>query len=133
MTLKEYFTDTDGLGVLATADGSGRVNTAIYARPHVVDENTVAFIMAERLTHANLDTNPHASFLFKEAGEGYQGKRLHLSKMWEEKDSDLLHEIRRSPACEVEQGRYLVFFNVDKVLPLVGAGVEESAAEVAHA
>jgi hypothetical protein len=35
-------------------DSSGKANTSVYARPHVMDEKTVAFIMAERLTHKNL-------------------------------------------------------------------------------
>jgi hypothetical protein len=33
-----------------------------------VFEETVAFIEADRLTHANLQINPHAVFLFKEGG-----------------------------------------------------------------
>ena len=66
MTLRSYFTEHTGFGVMATADSDGKVDAAVYARPHFVDENTVAFIMADRLTHANLQTNPHATYLFKE-------------------------------------------------------------------
>ena len=47
------------------------------------------------------------------------------NKLREEQDSDLLYTIRskRYPS-EKEEGkpRFLVFFKVDKVLPLVGAG-----------
>jgi hypothetical protein len=64
MNLSEYFDHAEGYGVLATADDSGKVNVAVYARPHFFDQNTVAFIMRERLTHANLQTNPHATYLF---------------------------------------------------------------------
>ena len=34
MDLKAYFDQAKGHGVLATADASGRVNQAIFARPH---------------------------------------------------------------------------------------------------
>ena len=49
MTLYDYFENTSGTGVLATANSNGNVDIAIYARPHVIDENTVALIMNERL------------------------------------------------------------------------------------
>ena len=55
----------------------------------------VAFIMAERLTHHNLQGNSFATFLFKEDGPEYRGTRLYLKKVAEEKDSDLLHQLRR--------------------------------------
>jgi len=101
------------------------VDTAIYAKPHIMDKETAAFIMAERLTHHNLQTNNHAAYLFKEDGPGYKGIRLFLTKLREEKDSELLYSIRSNRyAGGKEEGkpRFLVFFKVDKVLPLVGAG-----------
>ena len=39
MNLKTYFEDTEGTGVLATADSNGKVDTAIYARPHFMEDN----------------------------------------------------------------------------------------------
>jgi Pyridoxamine 5'-phosphate oxidase len=122
--LKEYFDGANGTGVLATADGEGRVDTAIYAKPHVMDKETVAFIMAERLTRHNLQTNNHAAYLFREEGQGYKGIRLFLTKLKEEKDTELLYSIRsKRYAGGKEEGkpRFLVFFKVDKILPLVGA------------
>jgi hypothetical protein len=125
MNLQDYFDKANGTGVLATADREGKVDLAIYAKPHVMDKETVAFIMADRMTHHNLQSNGHAAYLFKEQGPGYKGTRLFLTKLREEQDSDLLYTIRskRYPS-EKEEGkpRFLVFFKVDKVLPLVGAG-----------
>jgi hypothetical protein len=126
MKLGEYFENSKGIGVLSTADSSGKVNAAIYSRPHVMDEETVAFIAADRLTHANLQTNPHAVFLFKEDGR-YEGQRLYLTKTREEKDSPLIEEIRRKKYREVEgkyktESTFLMYFKVDKVLPLIGEG-----------
>jgi len=125
MNLGEYFEKTKGLGVLSTADAAGKVNSAIYARPHVFSEQEVAFIMADRLTHANLQFNAHASYLFKEDGAGYSGKRLYLTKIREEKDSPTIDSIRRKSYPEV-QGKYegtskfLVVFRIDQILPLIG-------------
>lgn len=125
MNLSEYFDNTQGYGVLSTADKNGKVNTAMYARPHFIDENTVAFIMLERLTHANLQKNPYAAYLFLEKGPGYKGKRLYLKKTREEENDDLVKELCRR--CDYSSHReqltrYVVFFNVENVLPLVGAG-----------
>ena len=125
MKISEYFKMAKGTGVLATADGSGRVNIAIYAVPHVMDEETIAFLMADRLTHKNLETNPHAVYLFMESGEKYAGKRVYLTKIKEEKNSPLIDTIRRRESCPVDeeymkQNRYLVHFKIDKVLPLIG-------------
>jgi hypothetical protein len=126
MTLSEYFDNSKGVGVLSTADGSGKVNAALYGRPHFIDEATVVFIAADRLTHANLQTNPYAVFLYKADGR-YEGRRLYLTKIREEKDSPLIEEIRRKKYPEVEgkyetESKFLVYFKVDKVLPLVGDG-----------
>ena len=57
MDLKAYFENASGFGVMATADGEGRTNAAIYSRPHVFDDGTWAFIMRDRLTHHNLQSN----------------------------------------------------------------------------
>jgi hypothetical protein len=43
--LKAYFENTEGSGILATADSSGKVDAAIYSRPHFLEEGTLAFIM----------------------------------------------------------------------------------------
>jgi hypothetical protein len=129
MDLKEYFEQTKGHGVLATADASGRVNLAVFARPHVMEDKSVAFIMPHRLTHNNLQANPQAAYLFLEAGPGYKGKRLYLTKIREEQDSDLLYSLRRRtyPADQEKQEgpRFLVIFQVNQVLPAVGAGDPE--------
>ncbi len=125
MELSEYFEGLKGSGVLATADNQGRVDVAIYAKPHIMDGETIAFIMPDRLTHHNLQSNNHAAYLFREDGPGYKGIRLFLSKVREEKDGELLSSIRRKSYANEkgeEDSRFLVFFKIDKVLPLVGAG-----------
>jgi len=123
MELKTYFENAEGLGILSTADSSGKVDAAIYARPHFMDDGTIAMIMRDRLTHHNLDSNPYACYMFIEKGAGYHGKRLFMTKVREEQDSKLLQTLRRRQNIqETDESKYLVFFQVDKELPLVGAG-----------
>ena len=123
MELKEYFEDTAGSGILATADSDGKVDAAIYARPHIMNDGTIALIMRDRLTHFNLQSNPHACYMYIEKGPGYRGKRFFLTKIREEEDSELLHSMRRRQYIdEKDESKFLVFFKIDKELPLVGAG-----------
>jgi hypothetical protein len=124
MKLSEYFENKKGVGVLSTADAAGKVDAAIYARPHFVGEDTIAFIASDRITHANLQTNPFAVYLFKEK-DSYEGKRLYLTKIREEKDSPLIDEIRRRKHSDEEDNdktasKFLVYFKIDKVRPLIG-------------
>jgi hypothetical protein len=122
MSIAEYFENTEGTGVLATSDSQGNVDIAIYARPHVIDETTVAFIMNERLSYSNLTSNPKAAYLFLEDTPGYHGKRLYLTKTKEETDMELINSMRRKPDKyeESDLKKYLVYFSVDKIRALVG-------------
>ncbi len=122
MDLKDYFENTEGRGVLATADSKGKVDVAVYSRPHVMDDDTVAFLMRERLTHHNLQSNPHAAYLFMEKSQRFIGKRLFLTKVKEEKDTDLAYSLRRRYYPDNGEPLYLVYFKIDKVLPLIGPG-----------
>jgi hypothetical protein len=123
MSLADYFENSKGLGVLGTSDATGKVDLAIYARPHVLDEETVAFIMSDRLSHENLDANPNAAYLWVEAGDGYKGKRLYLTKTREETDPEKIEALRREARKGHDYGgalKFLVHFKVEKVRPLIG-------------
>ncbi|MGD9141638.1 MAG: pyridoxamine 5'-phosphate oxidase family protein [bacterium] len=124
MDLKQYFSDTNGTGVIATADSDGKVDAAIYAKPYVLDEKTVVFIAADRLTRKNLKSNPRAAFLFMEAGEGFSGKRLFLTMTREssgegESEAGLVEWYEKSKEAYPKETLYLAYFRVDEVLPLV--------------
>jgi hypothetical protein len=126
MTLKQYFETASGTGVLATADGNGKVDAAIYSTPHVLDDGTVAFIMREHLTHENLRSNPFATYLFQEAVPGHKGLRLYLKKTREDDNPDLVASMTRrhlTPELDAQKGpKHLVYFTVEQVLPLIGSG-----------
>lgn len=124
--LENYFETTTGVGVLSTADDKGRVNAAIYGRPHFIDKSNIAFIASDRLTRANLKKNPFAIYLFKEDGS-YKGRRLYLTKTKEEKDSPLILQLRRKKDKGKDikyetESKFLIHFQIDKVLPLIGDG-----------
>ncbi len=123
MKLEEYFDIKKGIGVLSTADSEGKVDAAIYARPHFMEDGSLAIIMRDRLSHHNLQSNPHATYLFKEEGSGYSGKRLFLTRVREEENTELLESLRRRKSTYGNgEDRFLVFFKLDKELPLVGDG-----------
>jgi len=124
MSLAEYFQITEGIGVLATCDSDGNVDAAIYARPYVIDENTIAFSMLERTSFANIQSNPKAAYLFVECGERYNGKRVYLTKVGEESDPERTEAIKahrpKTHKDPVQAGKHLVYFAIDKIRPLIG-------------
>ncbi|PIE56035.1 MAG: pyridoxamine 5'-phosphate oxidase [Desulfobulbus propionicus] len=124
MDLKKYFTDTDGVGVLSTADANGKVNGAIYSRPHLLDDGYASFIMRNRLTRKNLQDNPHAHYLFLEKGGGYSGVRLYLEKVNEVEDEELIARLSRRKESSGKQGKdssiFLVSFTIVKAIELLG-------------
>ena len=123
MDLKDYFENTEGIGILATADSAGKVDAAVYARPNILDDGSLAFIMRDRLTHHNLQSNSQATYLFVENGPGYKGKRLFMKKVREEQDTELLASLRkRQYIDEKDEAKFLVFFNLEQELPLIGEG-----------
>ena len=126
MQLTEYFQKVQGVGVLATANREGEVDAAIFAPPRVLQEGTVAFVMRDRLTHKNLQSNPNAHYLFMEEGGYYRGLRLFLRKTKEESDPKLLAAMTRRhlpPDEDKARGpKFIVYFTVIRTLPLVGSG-----------
>jgi hypothetical protein len=124
MKLSEYFENVKGHGVLATADAEGKVDVAVYSRPHFIDENTIVYIMRDHLTHKNLLSNPSAAYIFIEAGDKHVGKRLYLTRLKEETDPAAIEKIKWrktyvDPEGGVDTHRYLIYFRIEKVLPLI--------------
>jgi hypothetical protein len=123
MKLSELFTEW-GKGVMATSDALGIVNTAIYARPHVVDEATVAWGMTEGRTHQNIVENPHAAYLFLTGDRGFVGCRLTLKLLKIEESGEMLKEIRLCTERAVNPAaalaiRYAVWFTVTEIRPAI--------------
>ncbi|MDA3970723.1 MAG: pyridoxamine 5'-phosphate oxidase family protein [Desulfobulbaceae bacterium] len=125
MTLNEYLQDVTGKGILATADANGKVDAAIYSKPHIMADGELAFIMRDQLTHHNIEANPYATYLFIEDGPHYNGIRLFLKKVQEDTDPDLIAKLTRhhvpSECDKVNGQRFLVYFVLEKILPLIGS------------
>jgi len=125
MPIQDYFAQAKGIGILSTADAAGQVDAAIYARPHFMDDGTLAFIMRDRLTHHNLGENPSAVYLFIEDGHGYKGVRLYLKKVKEDTNPELLAQLTRrclSPEEDAAKGpKFVVYFTMEKTLALIGS------------
>jgi hypothetical protein len=123
MNLTDYFAKANGTGILATADAQGKVDLAIYAKPVVIDKNTIAFVMRERLSHKNVEGNPQAAYMFIEKAGG-KGLRLYLLMEREETNSSIVNKIiaehpEISPVQD-DANKYLVLFKVAKVRELAG-------------
>lgn len=124
MDLTDYFEHTEGTGILATCDPDTMVNQAIYSKPFVINNTTIAFVMKQRHSHQNLRSHLRASYLFLEKGPGYKGLRLHLTMQHEEKNRSLIQALQEKQPCifqkEDDSGHFLVFFEVNQIRPLVG-------------
>ncbi len=122
MELREYFQENEGVGVLSTSDAQGNVNAAVYARPTIKQDGSVSFIMTESLSYHNVQSNPKASYLFKE-NSSWRGKRLYLTKIGEDDDAALIEPLRRRKYSEQTEKKikplHLVHFRVDRQLPLI--------------
>ncbi len=125
MNLKEYFSKSNGIGIMSTADCHGKVDAAVYARPQVMDDGTIAFIMRDRLTHHNIQENPYAVYLFVEASPGFKGLRLFLKKTREDTNAELIEKMTRrclTPEEDAAKGpKFIVYFEIEKALNLIGS------------
>ncbi len=123
MRLAELFPE-GGRGVIGTADGNGVVNLAVFAIPHVIDEQTLAWGFSEGRSIANLRQNPHASYLYLAPSRGYSGWRLTLTLKEETGEGELLAAIKEqtarvaSPQASAAVTR-VAYFKVDEVRPLM--------------
>ena len=79
MNLTDYFAKKKGFGVISTSNDKGEVNSAVYAKPHVTGTDSIAFIMRDRLSRANLQSNSQANYMFIEHDQGFHGVRLSLT------------------------------------------------------
>lgn len=123
MKLADHFED-GGMGVMATAGSDGDVNTAVYAAPLVVDEETVAWGMTEGRTHRFTKENPHASYLYFSPGGKGKGVRLTLALKTFETSGTLLEKIRAraTETMNPKAGasvKYVAYFRVLETRPLV--------------
>ena len=128
--LMEYFNCQPRLGVISTSSQDGRVDSAVYGSPQMIDEKTVIVALARGRTWANLQDNPHAVYMIMQQGEGlmdWKGVRVYL-RMLEYADSGPRLEAYKREAAKIvgEQAAgmiaVLATFEVTEVRPLIDFG-----------
>jgi hypothetical protein len=128
--LMEYFNRQPRLGVISTSDKDGRVDSAVYGSPQMIDEKTVQVAFARGRTFANLQENPHAVYMIMEPGAGimdWKGVRVYL-KMQNFVDCGPDLENYKSQMAKVvgEQAAGMIAalatFEVTQVRPLIDFG-----------
>jgi hypothetical protein len=123
MQLSELFSE-GGRGVIATSNLQGEVNVAIYAVPHVIDDETLAWGMTEGRTYKNGAQNPRAAYLYMNPGAGFSGVRLGLKLKRIESSGKMLDAVRIrtsqivSPAAGAAV-KYVAYFTVVEVRALI--------------
>ena len=123
MDIARYFNENEGTGILATADGRGKVDMAVYEKPEVIDNDTIALRMLERRSYQNITTNPHAAYTFIEAAGNYQGRRFYLKMIDDKSGEERVRELKAQnlpltdPALA---GKHFVTFKIVEMRPLVG-------------
>lgn len=134
--LIEYFNKQPRLGVISTSSKDGKVDSAVYGSPQMIDERTVIVALAKGRTFANLQENPNAIFMIMEPGTGildWKGIRVYL-RMKEHVTSGPQLDMYKSQAAKivgeqaVEMIKVLATFEVTEVRPLIdfGQGWEKS-------
>ena len=138
MTAKlfEYFNRQPRLGVMSTSSKGGKVDSAVYGSPQMIDENTVVVALAKGRTFSNLQENPNAVFMIMEPGSGildWKGIRVYL-RLLEYVTSGPQLDMYKSQMAKVvgeqaaEMVKVLATFEVTEVRPLLdfGQGWEKS-------
>ncbi|MDD1753157.1 MAG: pyridoxamine 5'-phosphate oxidase family protein [Methanotrichaceae archaeon] len=134
--LMEYFNKQPRLGVISTSSKDGKVDSAVYGSPQMVDDKTVIVALAKGRTFANLQENPNAMFMIMEPAAGildWKGIRVYL-RMKEYVTSGPQIDTYKSQAARivgkqaVDMIKVLATFEVTEVRPLVdfGQGWEKS-------
>ena len=122
MNLRDVLTP-GGRGVIGTSSKTGVVNMAVYAVPHVVDNETVAWGMTDGRTWDNVRENPNASYTYFAPGEGFRGARLTLTLSHTEDSGTMLAKIRERTAASSpgnpQAVKHVAYFKVVETRPLV--------------
>ena len=134
--LMEYFNKQPRLGILATSNKEGQVNTAYFGSPQMVDEKTIVMGLGENRTLSYLKENPNAAYMIMEPGASlpeWKGVRIYLKCVALETSGAKLDGIKAKIAEMAGEGaaqmiKAAVTLEVGEVRPLAdfGQGWEQS-------
>ncbi len=128
--LMEMFNKQPRLGTLATSDGRGAVNNAVFSALNMVDEETVVMAIGENRSYDNLKENPRAAFIFFEPAASpfdWKGARLYLAAAAMEESGPLYDQLVAAVRKEVgdqaaDNIKAAVTFKIENVRPLIDFG-----------
>ncbi len=143
-SLMEYFNKTPRLGVLSTYSDGGKVDSAVFGSPHMIDEKTVVVATAKNRTFTNLLDNPNAIYIIMEqctdssnavnmnmepgsSVMDWKGIRVYMRMKEYETSGEMLEMIRRQTANFAgEEAAKMIYatvtFETYEVRPLVDFG-----------
>jgi Pyridoxamine 5'-phosphate oxidase len=134
--LMRYFNKQPRLGTLSTASKDGKVNSAYFGSPHMVDEKTVLMGLAKNRTLAYLQENPHAVFTIMEPGKTiseWRGVRIYVKMTDCATSGEKLDKMKAKIAAAAGEAaakmvQAAVTFDVQEIRPLAdfGQGWEKS-------
>ena len=129
-TLMQYLNGQPKIGALSTADAQGRVSSACFGSPRMLDERTVVIGLGRNRTLANLQDNPRACLLIAEPARTlpeWKGLRLYLRMQECQTEGENLAAIRamiaRAAGEQAARGIHAaVLFRVEEIRPLLDSG-----------
>lgn len=135
--LMEYFNKQPRIGTLSTASKDGKVDSACFGSPRMIDEKTVIMAVGKTRTFANLRENPNAVFMIIEpSGKTsleWKGIRVYLKMTGYETSGKKVDEMRKVAAQRVSEEaakavHAVITLEVQDVRPLrdLGQGWEKS-------
>ena len=134
--LMEYFNKQPRLGSLSTADSNGKVNSAYFGSPRMIDEKTIFMGLGNNRTFANLQANSSAVFMVMEPGQtiaDWKGVRIYVTMTECLTSGQKLDDMRATIAQHAGENaakmiHAAVTFEVQEIRPLAdfGQGWEKS-------
>lgn len=143
-SLMEYFNKMPRLGVLSTSSDDGKVDSAVFGSPHMIDEKTVVVATAKNRTFTNLLDNPNAIYIIMEqctdssnavkmnmepgsSVMDWKGIRVYMRMKEYETSGEMLEMIRSQTANFAgEEAAKMIYatvtFEIYEVRPLVDFG-----------
>jgi Pyridoxamine 5'-phosphate oxidase len=134
--LMDYFNKHPRLGTLSTSSKDGKVNSAYFGSPYMVDEKTIIMGLTKNRTLSYLQENPNAVFMIMEPGKSiseWKGVRVYVKMTGASIAGEKLEEIKAKIAAVAGEAAAKMIhaalaFEVQEVRPLAdfGQGWEKS-------
>jgi len=128
-TIKKCFNEESRTNILSTSSKSGEINIAMFGSLILIDDSTVAMMLGDNKTYANLKENPNAACLLIMPGKtGIQteGCRLYLKVKTIEDSGDKFDSLKAKVKVKIgdaaEMLKHLIVFNIINARPILDMG-----------